>query len=229
MIFIAEIGLNYNGNFDLIYEMIRKAKYSGASICKFQLGWRDKPGEINQLDSLKIKKIINWCNYFQIECMFSIISEKGYKLIKKFNVDKIKIASRSLKYDFKLVKKIVSENKRKKIFISLGMWKKKSLPFSGSNLNYLWCVSKYPTYINDLKGFPKKFEKSKLIGYSDHTIGIDTCLLAISRGATVIEKHFTLDKSDTTIRDHSLSATPEEFRNLVEIGTELHKKVKFSI
>ena len=109
------------------------------------------------------------------------------------------------------------------------MWGKKTFPFSGPNLNYLWCVSKYPTYTNDLEGFPKKFERSKLIGYSDHTIGIDTCLLAISRGATVIEKHFTLDKSDTTIRDHSLSATPEEFRNLVEIGTELYKKVKLGI
>ena len=114
MIFIAEIGLNYNGNFDLIYEMIRKAKYSGANICKFQLGWRDKPGEINELDSSKIKKIFNWCDYFEVDCMFSIISEKGYEIIKKFDVDKIKIASRSLKYDLKLVKKIIRENKKKK-------------------------------------------------------------------------------------------------------------------
>ena len=113
MIFIAEIGLNYNGNFDLIYEMIKKAKYSGATICKFQLGWRDGPGEINQLDEKKIKQIIIWCESFKIESMFSIISEKAYSLIKKFNVNKIKIASRSLKYDFNLVKKIVNENKKK--------------------------------------------------------------------------------------------------------------------
>ena len=37
-------------------------------------------------------------------------------------------------------------------------------------------------------------------------------LTAIARGATIIEKHFTLDKSDTTIRDHSLSLTPDEYR-----------------
>ena len=55
-------------------------------------------------------------------------------------------------------------------------------------------------------------------GYSDHTVGIETVLLAISRGARVIEKHFTLDKSDTTIRDHALSATPEEFRHMVQLG-----------
>ena len=64
MIFISEIGMNYNGNFSLIYELIKQSKISGASICKFQLGWRDKPGEINQLDLEKVNQIINWCNYF---------------------------------------------------------------------------------------------------------------------------------------------------------------------
>ena len=38
MIFIAELGLNHDGNFDLIYEMIRQAKISGANIAKFQFG-----------------------------------------------------------------------------------------------------------------------------------------------------------------------------------------------
>ena len=47
--------------------------------------------------------------------------------------------------------------------------------------------------------------------------------MAISRGARVIEKHFTLDKSDTTIRDHALSATPREFRQLVQLGHGIAK------
>ena len=64
MIFIAEIGMNYNGNLSLSYELIKQAKYSGASIVKFQLGWRDKPGEINQLDSKKVIQLIKWCNQF---------------------------------------------------------------------------------------------------------------------------------------------------------------------
>ena len=67
------------------------------------------------------------------------------------------------------------------------------------------------------------------MGYSDHTIGIDTCLLAIARGAKIIEKHFTLDKSSTVIRDHALSATPEEFRTMVNIGLEIYKKVSLDI
>jgi len=229
MIFIAEIGMNYNGNFSLCYEMIKQAKLAGANIAKFQLGWRDGPNEINQLDKKKVKKIIEWCNYYEIEPMFSIISDKAYGIIKKFNISKYKIASRSLKYDFELVKKIIDQNKKKNIIISLGMWNKKTLPFTHKNIEYLWCVSKYPTFNEDLKKFPKKFSKEKFTGYSDHTIGIETCLLAISRGAKIIEKHFSLDKSDTTIRDHALSATPHEFRTMVDIGIEISKKIKLGI
>ena len=70
---------------------------------------------------------------------------------------------------------------------------------------------------------PKNFHDSVYSGYSDHTLGIETSLIAISRGAQIIEKHFTLDKSDNTIRDHALSATPEEFRQLVILGTEISK------
>ena len=42
MIFIAEIGLNHNGNLDLCHELIRQAKLAVADIAKFQLGWRAK-------------------------------------------------------------------------------------------------------------------------------------------------------------------------------------------
>ncbi len=229
MIYISEIGMNYNSNFSLIYELIKQSKISGANICKFQLGWRDKPDEINQLDLEKVNQIITWCSYFDVEPMFSIVSKKAYDIFKQTNLKKIKIASRSLKFDLNLVQKIVEENEDKKIYISLGMWEEKRLPFNQKNIDYLFCVSKYPTFSEDLKKFPKKFSKDNFVGYSDHTIGIDTCLLAIARGAKIIEKHFTLDKSSTVIRDHALSATPEEFRNMVNIGNEIYKKVSLGI
>ena len=54
-------------------------------------------------------------------------------------------------------------------------------------------------------------------------------LLAISRGANIIEKHFTLDKSDQTIRDHTLSATPEEFKLMTEIGRDIYRKLNLGI
>ena len=72
---------------------------------------------------------------------------------------------------------------------------------------------------------PKDFESSPFTGFSDHTLGIEAALLSISRGSKVVEKHFTLDKSDTTIRDHALSATPEEFAQLTKLGNEISKLV----
>jgi sialic acid synthase SpsE len=46
VLFIAEIGLNHNGNFGLLYELIKQASSSGADIAKFQLGWRANKDEI---------------------------------------------------------------------------------------------------------------------------------------------------------------------------------------
>jgi N,N'-diacetyllegionaminate synthase len=227
MKFVAEIGMNHNGNFDLCYELIKQAKYSGADIAKFQLGWRDGKGEINQIDDKVIKNLLSWGNYFDIEIMFSIISDKAFKMIQKYKMAKYKIASRTLIDNFKLAEKIIKENKT--TYVSLGMWKKKKLPFNNKNIKYLWCKSLYPTYDKDLKNFPKNFSVNKYYGYSDHTIGIETCLLAVSRGAEMIEKHFTLDKSSNVIRDHALSATPDEFRNLVNLGREINKKIKMKI
>ena len=60
-------------------------------------------------------------------------------------------------------------------------------------------------------------------------MGVEMPLLAISRGASVIEKHFTLDKSDQTIRDHTLSATPEEFLSMTRIGRDIFNKLKLGI
>ncbi len=228
LIFIAEVGMNHNGNFDLCFELIKQAKLAGADIVKFQLGWRNKPGEINNIDKKIISKLINWSNYFNIEIMFSIITDEAYKLVKTFKMKRYKIASRTVKYNPLLIKKILKE--KKNTIISLGMWSKKKLPFKKSkNISYLWCLSKYPTEPKDLKNFPKNFKKSKFDGYSDHSIGIETCLIAISRGAKIIEKHFTLDKSNTTIRDHSLSATPDEFRQLVNIGNEIARKIDLGV
>ena len=227
MIFISEIGMNYNNNFNLCYELIRQSKLSGANIVKFQLGWRDGQDEINNIDEKKLKQLYEWASYFEIELMFSILKEESLDLIKKFKPTKIKVASRTLKENLNLAKKIV--NLKIETYMSLGMWEdKKNLPFNEKNINYLWCKSEYPTFTQHLEGFPKNF-KDPIAGYSDHCIGIETCLIAISRGAKIIEKHFTLDKSENIIRDHALSATPEEFRQLVNLGIDIEKKINLGI
>jgi sialic acid synthase SpsE len=71
--------------------------------------------------------------------------------------------------------------------------------------------------------FPADFEAEGLAGYSDHTLGLSVCLLAIARGAQIIEKHFTLDKTrgHATEKAHICSMTPEELNTLHTTGGEL--------
>ncbi len=56
--------------------------------------------------------------------------------------------------------------------------------------------------------------KGDFDGFSDHTIGLDCAKIALARGAEIIEKHFTLDKSMYG-PDHCLSMTPDELKELV--------------
>jgi sialic acid synthase SpsE len=60
----------------------------------------------------------------------------------------------------------------------------------------------------------------KPVGFSDHTLGTSIPLAAISLGAKVIEKHFTLDKNFPGW-DHAVSADPEELKYLVEEGKKI--------
>jgi N,N'-diacetyllegionaminate synthase len=224
--FIAEIGMNYNTNLGVAYELIRQAKLADADIVKFQLGWRDKPGEINHLTHDDISSLYKWANFFEIDLMFSIISHDAFELIKNFPLKHIKIASRTTKDDISLVNKIINLNIQ--TYISFGMSEVENFNLKKTDkLSYLHCVSKYPTFYDEIKKMPKDFSISIYDGYSDHTIGVESALIAISRGARIIEKHFTLDKSDTTIRDHALSATPDEFRQMVDTGRQINRILNF--
>lgn len=226
--FIAEIGMNHNGNFGLIYELIKQASHSGADIAKFQLGWRAGKGEINRLGEQEVQLIQECCDYHKVEPMFSILSAEALKLITTFDFCSVKIASRTVADNPELAREIIALGKR--TFVSLGMWNAEGLPFEQSeNIEYLWCKSEYPAYPWALTNLPKKFGTDGVVGYSDHSVGIEVPLMALVRGAKVIEKHFTLDKSDTSIRDHALSATPEEFSQLVKLGQDIHKNLVIGV
>ena len=99
------------------------------------------------------------------------------------------------------------------------------------NLAFLHCVSSYPTKFNEsnifsIKYLKEKVSKKTIIGYSDHTEGIETSLLAVSLGAKIIEKHFTFDKNFSSFRDHALSSDPKEMKNLVEKIRQLERMMK---
>ena len=172
MLFIAEIGLNHNGNFSLAYEMIRQAKAAGADVAKFQLGWRDKEGELNRITPEILDNIFRWCDYIEIEPLVSIFTPEAWEMARTRPFKRFKIASRTVIDQTDLARAILAEGKE--TFVSLGMWNQDGLPFNAPNARYLWCRSLYPTAPWDLTDLPKDFSKSPYVGYSDHFLGIES-------------------------------------------------------
>jgi sialic acid synthase SpsE len=82
----------------------------------------------------------------------------------------------------------------------------------------LHCISKYPTPLKDVNLDQINFEK--YFGFSDHTVGITASCAALSRGAKIIEKHFTLDK-EMFGPDHVCSMSPNELLQLSIFRDEL--------
>ena len=85
------------------------------------------------------------------------------------------------------------------------------------------CIAVYPpedkiVNLRNIEMLNKTFNIP--VGFSDHTIGISIPLAAITLGAKVIEKHFTLDKTMPGW-DHAVSATPEEMKIIVEEGKRI--------
>ena len=223
---VAEIGLNHDGNMALAQEMIRQAKEAGADVAKFQFGWRAKPGEMNAIsvdDALMLRRT---CDYVGIEMLASVITEEGFELAKAVSLDTYKIASRTVIDAPDLCRRVLDTGKL--TYVSLGMWDGEGFPFGppSSQLRYIYCVSKYPTRPWELGGMPERFDQDGFYGYSDHCLGIDACVLAAARGASYIEKHFTLNKTSQVIRDHVLSAEPGELARMVEVCKPLSRLVK---
>lgn len=93
------------------------------------------------------------------------------------------------------------------------------------DVTILHCNTEYPTPLKDanvkaMLDIQKNFGTK--VGYSDHTLGLEAPLAAVALGATVVEKHFTLDKNMEG-PDHAASMSPEELTALVKAirNTEL--------
>jgi len=85
------------------------------------------------------------------------------------------------------------------------------------DLTLLHCVSNYPAAyaecnLHAMETMRKAFGYP--VGYSDHTMGNEMCLAAVAMGATVIEKHLTLDRTMAG-PDHRCSSEPAEFKQMV--------------
>ena len=124
---------------------------------------------------------------------------------------------------------------KKKIILSTGMSTLKEigdalsvLVNSGTrkeNISVLHANTMYPTPMEDvnlnvMKTIREEFDVA--VGYSDHTLGIEVDIAAVAMGATIIEKHFTLDKAMKG-PDHKASLEPKELRDMVRAIRNIEK------
>lgn len=225
---IAEIGQNHNGDMDLARRLIAEAKAAGASTAKFQVydaralfpkegnEWFDYNCR-SELSRADVEMLAAECDRVGIEFMASVFDVQRVAWLEDVGMRRYKIASRSVR-ETALIEAIAGTGKR--MIVSLGMWDDPTFPRIGAagGVDYLYCISKYPTELSDLHF--SKVDFTRYAGFSDHTIGIDASIIALSRGARIIEKHFTLDK-DMYGPDHRGSMTPAELLALSQFRDSL--------
>lgn len=98
------------------------------------------------------------------------------------------------------------------------------------NITILHCNTEYPTPMDDvnLKAMLHIQEVfATKVGYSDHTLGIEVPIAAVALGASIVEKHFTLDKKMNG-PDHSASLEPDELKAMVSAIRNLEKALSGS-
>jgi sialic acid synthase SpsE len=226
---IAEIGQNHNGDLNLAKEMIHAAKENGAEVAKFQLFDAKVlfPKENNpwyqhnlnaELSREEAESLYEHCTETGIEFMASAFDEERVGWLEAMGVKRHKLASRSIAENNLIT---ALEQTRKPLLVSLGHWQSENLPEirSQGGVQFLHCISEYPTPLEKVNLSSIDFY-GPIKGFSDHTIGISSSIAALARGASIVEKHFTMDKNMDG-PDHSCSITPKELARLCEFRNDL--------
>ncbi len=178
------------------------------------------------------RKLKEYCDSRNIEFMSSCTDNESLDFLIGIGLNKIKTSSADLT-NYPFLKHIASYNKE--LIVSTGMATMdeikatiKVLEDNGQSkekITILHCNSEYPTPFSDvnLKAMLAiKDELNTSIGYSDHTEGIEVSIAAVSLGAKVIEKHYTIDKTMEG-PDHKASLNPEELKTMVDSIRNIEK------
>ncbi|MCC6345836.1 MAG: N-acetylneuraminate synthase family protein [Nitrospirales bacterium] len=238
---IAEIGANHEGNFDAAVQLIKAAKEAGADAVKFQTYRADKIVTWTETQRFQHFRRLELTDDEFIRLAAIAAQEDIIFLSTPFDIQSadlldplvpaFKIASGDLTCH-PLLRHIAA--KGKPVLLSTGMADEAEIESAlriiegegNREVVLLHCVSSYPTAPGEanllaIRALAKRFDKPA--GYSDHTLGILACVASAAMGARVIEKHFTLDKTRTTFRDHQLSADPADLRALVAQVREVER------
>ena len=239
VLIVAEIGNNHEGSFDIAQRMIGSAAKAGADAVKFQTIIPQQL--VNSADIARLERLRSFqFSYAQFEALARTARDSGviffstpFDIQSAYFLNSIqnvfKIASSDNNF-MRLIETVAAF--AKPMFVSTGLadldllqriYSATSAIWNKNGVNpgfaFLHCVCSYPAppdqanlgAIQKLKAhFP-----GAIIGYSDHTLGIEAATFAVAAGARIIEKHFTLDKNHSEFRDHQLSADPQDFRLLV--------------
>ena len=239
---IAEIGANHMGDMGLAKAMTLAAAESGCDTVKFQ-SWRASKligefpdydatfarhtkGELSEQDHADL---IAYCKEVGVKFLTTCFDLDRIDFLVSLGLDEIKVASPdcgSIGMLEKLMKAFP------KLIISTGMTEEvdvlKAIEVTqGHDVVFLHCVSLYPTPLEsvNMARMDRLREQGKdmRVGFSDHSLGTEAACLAISRGAEIIEKHFTLSRS-LPGKDQTISGVPAEFK-IVTDWAEMHARM----
>jgi sialic acid synthase SpsE/endonuclease IV len=251
---IAEIGNNHNGDLDLARKMIHIAAEAGADIIKLQMRDMELLYGSTHVDNHKVHNLgteyllellsENQLPPDELLQLFDEIHSLGKKplctpwdlaslaRLINYGMTTIKVASPDLTNHVLLG---AAADQRCTLLCSTGMATQEEvaetarfLQEKGALYYFLHCQSSYPAALGDINlaymDRLRELSRGGIVGYSSHDLGINVCLAAVARGARIIEKHFTLDRTLKGI-DHRVSLLPDEFRQMVDGVREIEKAI----
>lgn len=182
-----------------------------------------------ELSNDEFIKLSSYCKKIGIEFLATAFDDDSVDFLYSLGVGVAKVPSgeiTNLPYLVRIAKLW------KKILLSTGMASFDEIRDAynvltryGATVEVLHCTTEYPAPFEtvNLKAMQNLGNKlGSRFGYSDHTRGIEVSVAAVALGATVIEKHFTLDKSMPG-PDHKASLEPKELKKMVEVIRNVEK------
>jgi sialic acid synthase SpsE/sugar phosphate isomerase/epimerase len=239
---IAEIGVNHNGLLELALELVDASIRAGADAVKFQKRNLEQLYPKKYLDNANsgektlryllpilqqvelpdeaYLRIVDYCQQKGVTFLCSAFDTESADFVEQLGVPAYKVASADLT-NLLLLDHLVQ--KKKPLILSTGMSRMEEVEFTVNYLKereaefaLLHCNSTYPAAFDDinLMFMDRLREFDVPVGYSGHERGIAVSTVASALGASIIERHITLDRTMDG-PDHAASLEPQGFRKMV--------------
>ena len=221
---VAEIGVNHGGNIIQAKRLVRAAKLAGANSVKFQLFSCFKHLKKYEFKKEQWMGLFAHCRLNKIDHFVTPFDRDAVRFLDRQGQTIWKIPSNSsVVNNPQLLEQIAKTKNRLLTIISTGISDDNDIQrligfFGDKKVVLLHCVSKYPCPIEELNLERIKHLKETFglpVGFSDHSISVTAPLEAVKMGASIVEKHLTLDRNADG-PDHSSSLEPHQFKAMVE-------------